>query len=97
LIFVFALLSIPMVALLLRHRRFVLELKHSAESRNTEGEAALRREVAELKEMVHTQMLAFDRYAKVSAAAVADETLQDRVSSGRRSISESRTELFGAT
>jgi hypothetical protein len=42
--------------------------------------AAMRRELQELKEMVHTQMLALDVYATSRQTPPTDDRLQERIS-----------------
>lgn len=76
-------LMIPIAKIISDHRRFTAELRMRGRAQEKSDEVeALRREFAELKEMVHTQMLALDRYSKLSDAHPPDEAVRERVSGG---------------
>ena len=54
-------LMIPLVAILVRHQQKMAEIIHSGSGSNTAAQVeALRQEVAQLKQLVHQQMIALD-------------------------------------
>jgi hypothetical protein len=74
-------LMIPILAIATNHRRRMAELKYGARpAQNSEEVAALRREVEELKEMVHTQTLLLDRFASSPAGRAAEADVRGRLS-----------------
>lgn len=61
---------IPIVAILTTHQRKMAELVHRNPTPNSNGEIdALRREVQELKEIVHQQTLAIDNISRYQLPA----------------------------
>lgn len=61
---------IPIVAILTTHQRKMAELVHRNPAPNSNGEIdALRREVQELKEIVHQQTLAIDNISRYQLPA----------------------------
>ena len=81
-------LTILLVALVLVHIRKMAEIKSRTQQSTGDSSelrrelAAMKSEVAELKEMVHTQMLALDRYSRDPVAPPADAEVRNRVSAG---------------
>jgi hypothetical protein len=71
---------IPISAIWSSHRLKLAQLKYSRPLHDTEEVAALRREVKELKEMVHTQMLALDLYSNSRSSARSGDPIQERIS-----------------
>ena len=77
-------LLIPIIAILTAHQRKMAELyAHQAQDQSNPEIAALRREIQELKGLIHQQAIAMDNVAsgRVSIPATPPQ-IHDRLSSG---------------
>jgi hypothetical protein len=80
-------LMIPIVSILVRHQQRMAEIIHTAKPQLATDRAeieALRREIQELKQLVHQQAISMDTFVERQSklAASSQETIADRLTSG---------------
>lgn len=69
-----AVMLIPIIAILTTHQRRMAELIHGNQANNTSSEIeALRREVQDLKQIVHQQTLAIDNISRYQLPSSASQ------------------------
>ncbi|AIE87722.1 hypothetical protein [Fimbriimonas ginsengisoli] len=74
---------IPIVAILTSHQQKMARIIHEARPQTDSTEiSALRQEVRELKELIHTQMLALDAAQSRPPARPVDAGMQERLRTG---------------
>jgi hypothetical protein len=76
----FVIFLIPIIAILTRHQQKMAEIMRDQHGQASAAEIyALRREVSELKEIVHQQTLALDSVMPSGVKSVEDAPLQERL------------------
>jgi predicted PurR-regulated permease PerM len=75
--------GVPMVAILTSHQRKMAELIHSNKGAQAEADIAqLRREVQELKQLIHQQAIAMDNLVAIQSRSTAGQSLEQRIGGG---------------